>query len=158
MGTKAGGGTLSANDVEKHTASFFERATVDKEDVEDYLEDVCVEAIGTFCSERARATFRSDLFRCIKTAKKASLFHEITIPKEYGGTRVLETYLLASKRSPDRQQFEFLIAHYADWGKLSQTYRWLADNHDEHRIKMWLNYKLYLRIVEDEPGLRIDDE
>merc|ERR1712107_188426 len=104
----------------------------------------------------AKATFRHDLFRSIKTAKKVSLFHEITIPKDYGGTRVLETYLLASKRSPDSSQFEFLIAHYADWGTLVKTYRWLAEHHDQVKIKMWLNYKLYMRIVDDTPGLMID--
>lgn len=144
-------GQLTPEQVDHHTASLCERATVEKDKVVPYIEDVCVDAL--LQTKMSKATFRDNLRRAILTTEMTTLFHEISIPVEKGGTRVLETYMLCSKKSPDGT-YSFLIAHFADISKLAGTFRWLAENHNERKVKVWLNYKLYLKVVETCPDLQ----
>jgi len=138
-------------DLDHHTASLCERALVDAQNVEGYLADLCQSVLHT---ETAPATFVAQLHRCVQNAQQASLFHEISIPREFGGRRVLETCLLVSSKKSNGKHFEFLFAQYADFSRLAPALGWMAAaHHKEESIKLWLNYKLCLRILDDKPGL-----
>jgi len=138
-------------DLDHHTASLCERALVDAQNVEGYLADLCQSVLHT---ETAPATFVAQLHRCVQNAQQASLFHEISIPRDFGGRRVLETSLLVSSKKSNGEHFEFLFAQYADFSRLAPALRRMAAaHHKEESIKLWLNYKLCLRILDDKPGL-----
>jgi len=138
-------------DLDHHTASLFERALVDAQNVEGYLANLCQSVLHT---ETAPATFVAELHRCVQNAQQATVFHEISIPQEFGGQRVLETSLLVSSKKSNGEHFEFLFAQYADFSRLAPALRRMAAaHHEEESIKLWLNYKLCLQILDDKPGL-----
>mmetsp|Transcript_13817 Transcript_13817/g.31355 ORF Transcript_13817/g.31355 Transcript_13817/m.31355 type:complete len:179 (-) Transcript_13817:205-741(-) len=135
---KRPGGTLSEMEVSKDIVECCEFAVLELDAIKPYIMDL-------LRIPNHQWNEMDELVRAIQRTKwtslKGSIIFEIKIPPTCGGTRILGSYLLGTKKLTNGD-YEVLFTGYREKSTLIPVYRWLAENHDDWKIKQYLKGKL----------------
>lgn len=128
--------------------AFTEMASVRPDCLQQFVTQQVAEMVqrDSLISTQARTKFASNLRKVLLCDASFDGFQRFDIEDNYDGTRTLERFVFRQKLEANGN-IVILFSYFGRQDCLARSWKYLVANHDEQKVREWLDYKLFKNIM-----------